>query len=206
MTTSYKLNYFPLRARGELARMVLNAAGQDFENNLVQFADWPTIKPTMPTGQMPVLEFNGQKLSQSMAIARYLAREFGFAGKTNLEQALVDQVADTVGDLFQEFVKCRFEKDEAKKPEMFKKYFDETVPKFLGILTKFLEQNNGGSRFFVGDSLTLADMAVYEVLETLQKKEAKCVDKFPKLIANKKLVAQQPRLDNYLKTRPESDI
>lgn len=49
-------------------------------------------------------------------------------------------------------------------------------------------------------------MAVYEVLETLQKKEAKCVDKFPKLLANRKLVAQQPRLDNYLKTRPESDI
>ncbi|KAJ8301308.1 hypothetical protein KUTeg_020295 [Tegillarca granosa] len=197
---TYKLHYFDLRARGELARMVLNTAGQDFEDIRISFEEWPKVKssfPTgqlplleiddlklsqsmaiarylareyaMPTGQMPVLEFDGQKLSQSMAIARYLARKFGFAGKTNLEQALVDQVVDTVGDLFTEFVKCRFEKDEAKK-------------------------------------LTLADMAVYEVLETLQKKEAKCLDKFPKLVANRKSVAQQPRLDNYLKTRPESDI
>lgn len=31
----------------------------------------------MPTGQMPLLEIDDLKLSQSMAIARYLAREFG---------------------------------------------------------------------------------------------------------------------------------
>lgn len=31
----------------------------------------------MPTGQMPVLEIDGKKYSQSLAIARYLAREYG---------------------------------------------------------------------------------------------------------------------------------
>jgi glutathione S-transferase len=53
----------------------------------------------MPLGQIPVLEFDGQVLSQSLTIARFLAKEFGLAGKTNLEQAQADMVIDTGNDL-----------------------------------------------------------------------------------------------------------
>jgi glutathione S-transferase len=31
--------------------------------------------------QVPVLHWNGETIAQSMAIARFLAREFGLAGK-----------------------------------------------------------------------------------------------------------------------------
>ncbi len=53
----------------------------------------------MPLGQLPVLEFNGEVLSQSMTIARFLAKEYGLAGKTNIEQAQADMVVDTASDL-----------------------------------------------------------------------------------------------------------
>ncbi len=53
----------------------------------------------MPLGQIPVIEFDGQVLSQSLTIARFLAKEFGLAGKTNLEQAQADMVIDTGNDL-----------------------------------------------------------------------------------------------------------
>jgi len=53
----------------------------------------------MPLGQMPVLEVDGVKLPQSMTIARFLAKQFGLAGKDNLEQAKVDVVVDTSIDL-----------------------------------------------------------------------------------------------------------
>ena len=43
-----------------------------------------------PCGQIPVLNYNGVEISQSMAIARFLANEFGLAGKTNLEKARAD--------------------------------------------------------------------------------------------------------------------
>ena len=53
----------------------------------------------MPLGQLPVLEFDGEVLSQSLTIARFLAKEFGLAGKTNLEQAQADMVIDSGNDL-----------------------------------------------------------------------------------------------------------
>ena len=65
---------------------------------IFQFAD-------MPMGQLPVLEFDGQVLCQSLTIARFLAKEFGLAGKTNLEQAQADMVIDTGNDL--DNSKCR---------------------------------------------------------------------------------------------------
>lgn len=43
----------------------------------------------MPYGQMPVLEVNGVKLSQSRAIERFLAKKFDLAGKDEWEQAKV---------------------------------------------------------------------------------------------------------------------
>jgi len=53
----------------------------------------------MPFGQVPALEYDGEVLTQSTAIARFLAKEFGLAGKTNLEQAQADMVCDAANDL-----------------------------------------------------------------------------------------------------------
>lgn len=44
--TSYKLYYFPARARGELARMLFHAAGEDFEDARFNFEEWAKIKPS----------------------------------------------------------------------------------------------------------------------------------------------------------------
>ena len=53
----------------------------------------------MPLGQIPILEFDGTTISQSLTIARFLAKEFGLAGKTNLEQAQAEMIIDAGNDL-----------------------------------------------------------------------------------------------------------
>jgi glutathione S-transferase len=53
----------------------------------------------MPLGQLPALEYDGTMLCQSLTIARFLAKEFGLAGKTNLEQAQADMIIDAGNDL-----------------------------------------------------------------------------------------------------------
>lgn len=58
--------------------------------------------PEMPNGRLPVLEVNGQKLSESHAILRFLANKFGLAGKTELEQLKIDEIVDLHKDFTNE--------------------------------------------------------------------------------------------------------
>ncbi len=96
---SYTLNYFNGRGRAELTRLIFSAGGLEFTDSRVEFSNWPTLKSEAPLGQMPFLLVDDVKLPQSLSIARYVAREVGLAGKTNLEQAQADAVVDTIMEL-----------------------------------------------------------------------------------------------------------
>ena len=52
-----------------------------------------------PLGTLPILEYGDKKLCQSITIARFLANEFGIAGKNNMEKAEADMVVDTIVDV-----------------------------------------------------------------------------------------------------------
>ena len=59
----------------------------------------PSLKPSLPYGQVPLLEVDGNTICQSMAIARYLASECGLAGSSSLVKAQVDEVVDVINDV-----------------------------------------------------------------------------------------------------------
>lgn len=52
-----------------------------------------------PFGQVPMLEVDGKKINQSTAIARYLAKQHGLAGKNDWEALEIDAIVDTIHDL-----------------------------------------------------------------------------------------------------------
>lgn len=54
-----------------------------------------------PFGMLPVLEIDGKVVSQSNAISRYLAKQYGLAGKDEWEALQCDVLVDTLGDLKQ---------------------------------------------------------------------------------------------------------
>lgn len=51
-----------------------------------------------PMGQLPVLEIDGIQVYQSLAIARYVARLVGLAGKDDWENLQIDIAVDNVND------------------------------------------------------------------------------------------------------------
>ena len=40
----YKLIYFPLRARAEIARQIFAYAGKDYNEEIITFEKWPALK------------------------------------------------------------------------------------------------------------------------------------------------------------------
>jgi len=55
----------------------------------------------MPFGKVPVLEIDGKKLNQSIAITRYLSKKAGLAGNDDWESLLIDIAVDNILDLRQ---------------------------------------------------------------------------------------------------------
>jgi len=88
-----KFSYFDMEAKGELTRLLLHAGNFDFEDHRIPISEWPgEHKATTTFGQLPMLQWDGVELAQSMAIARFVARRAGLAGKTDLEFAQADMV------------------------------------------------------------------------------------------------------------------
>jgi len=82
----------------------------------------------------------------------------------------------------------------------------EKIPGILQNLAKMLNANNGGAGFFVGKSITLADLAVFTVLDTLFTKIPDIKTKAPKLGALVDRVASQQRIAAWLAKRPVTEI
>jgi glutathione S-transferase len=55
----------------------------------------------MPFGMLPILEIDGRPVGQSNAIARYLAKQYGLAGRDEWESLQCDMLVDTLTDLKQ---------------------------------------------------------------------------------------------------------
>lgn len=156
------LTYFDLTGRAEITRLILTWADVEFVDNRISRDKWPELKGNSPFGQLPYAEINGKAYGQSLAIANFCAREYNLYGKTNLDGLKIDQIAQLTEDLIQEVVKGFREPDDAKKAEIEKKVKEEVAPKFFGFYEKLLKENNG--EHFVGDSVTLADLIVYDVI------------------------------------------
>jgi glutathione S-transferase len=205
----YKLSYFDIRGLAEPTRMMFAHADVPYTDDRVAREDWPNRKAEMPFGQMPVLEIDGkEKIAQSQAINRYLARQFGLAGKTPIEEAKVDMIADLFKDQSNEIreyfmVAAGFK--EGDKDKLCKEVLCPAVEKYGAYLEKFLEQS--GSGFLVGSGPTWVDFLYADSnAKLIDMGGDSCkhtFDKFPLLKAHIHHIHELPNVKKYVETRPE---
>ncbi|KAG5666842.1 hypothetical protein PVAND_014852 [Polypedilum vanderplanki] len=167
--SSYKVIYYNNRGRAEAIRFLLSYAGIEFEDFRFESKDdWPKYKPSMPYGKVPVLEIDGVKYSNTLAICAYLGKKFNLNGSSDLEAlqihtaaAFVYDLIDIVGDVLYGY---RFSFTEESYEKEFKKLFDETIPSALEKFEKIVNKNDG---YFVNGKLSWADIFFASIFESI---------------------------------------
>jgi glutathione S-transferase len=163
------LYYFNLMARAEISRMILHYNGAQFEDKRIKYDEWKDFKEKnkhlLPFGQVPVLDWNGKIIAQGHVIARFLTQQFG--------QYPSDINAQTDVEMFREFVNLDITypwsqlfniQDKAQKTQFIDNYFNFKLPEKLNITEQWLKKN-GSNGHLVGNSVTLADFAMWDLAD-----------------------------------------
>lgn len=201
MAPKYKLTYFNTRGLAEFSRLILAYAGVDYEDVRIEREKWAELKPSTPFGHLPVLEVDGVVIAESRAIARFLAKEHGIAGKNNLEAARCDMLVDGLFDLFVHLGKWVLESDPVKKEELGKNFLKVVLPPVLDNYGKLLKENNG-SDYFVGGQLTWADIAVAHSIWMLTDIAPSALENHPLLTRFMKKILNIPKIKAWIDKRP----
>ena len=204
------LIYFPSRGRAEVIRLVLAEAGVEYEEHHVGKGTPPANgRPTdlaalkesrvLPYGAVPVWEEpGGLRLAQSAAIANHLARRHGLRGANPLEAARCDELLGAVDDVRGEVRKlasCAADQRTAVRAELL----GATLPRWLGDLERLLKPRLDATGFAVGGALTVADLALWYLLELIQDNGlGAALDHCPALKAFVTRLAARPKLAAYL--------
>jgi glutathione S-transferase len=202
-TPHYKLTYFDARGRAEMSRLIFAQAGVEYEDVRVNKKDWPKLKPKMPFNQLPVLEIDGKILPQSKAIARYLARQYGLVGKTDIDAAFCDAYVDGLDDVANNMSALHDEKDKDKRKKLLSEFQETSLKPFLTRYENFLTDN--GSGYFVGKQLTWADLTIYTFIEAHTSNHTELLDSHKKLQKFMQKVSDLPKIKTWLKKRPQTE-
>ena len=190
-----RLTYFNFRGRAEAIRLILEEAGIDYEERLVDPAEWNELKPRMPFGQIPLYEEGDLTIPQSHAICRHLARLHGLYGRTENERTQCDVAIDAIRDaqllLWSILTRDRWQDRRAEIERA------EIVPS-LAALQRWFLRNGSSAEYWAGESLTFADLVAFVYLDQVRAFFPGALASTPRLSDFRLGVAARPRIAAYL--------
>uniref|UniRef100_A0AC35TH04 Glutathione transferase n=1 Tax=Rhabditophanes sp. KR3021 TaxID=114890 RepID=A0AC35TH04_9BILA len=200
MTGKITLTYFDGQGRAEVSRIILNYGGQEFEDKRVTFdKGWTDIKEQQPFKQLPVLEVDGSQIAQTIAIQTFLAKRYNLVGENDIEEALNLQFVIAMDDVQSNGKSMYYERDPAKKHEIYKVFEAEHIVPFLKLMSQFLIKNHG---HLVGSSIGYADIALYQFLWPFINRHGLVIEGAVKEFYAK--IGNDPKIKQYVESRPKS--
>jgi glutathione S-transferase len=192
-----KVTYFNFPgSRGEEVRLALWIAGVDFEDNRIDNAAWPDLKPKTPFGSLPTLEIEGrQTLAQSNAILVFIGREHGLHPKDNWQAAEHEALMSAVEELRANVVPVIRMTDKEASLAARKELEANFLPKWGANI----ERRLGNGPFVAGENISVADIKLYMAVRWFSSGGIDHVSKdvfapFEKLSALAQAVANHPRV------------
>lgn len=189
------LTYFDIRGRAEVIRLILEEAGAPYRERRVREQEWPTVKPTMPFGQMPLYQEGDLILPHSHAIYRHLARKYGLYGQDERERIRCDIVEETFVDAQNVLAGFYWSPKFAEQRAEFER---DRLPQLLAMLEGLLVQNEAGRGFWVGRGLTYVDFCAWHFLDYVRPFSQATLERFQVLHAFKQRIEARPRIAAYL--------
>eukprot|EP00803_Ostreobium_quekettii_P006244 evm.model.scf_131.2 EVM.evm.TU.scf_131.2 scf_131:15187-15813(-) len=156
MAPSLKLIYFDFPGRAEVIRLALFVGGLDFEDVRLTREQFLAEKADLPFGLLPVLEVDGERISQSLAILRYVGRLSGLFPADPLAAFRCDEIVQAFEDLFDKLRPSMYETDVKKRAAMRAVLAEETIPDWSRRLEGIVRVR--GTRYCAGEELTVADL------------------------------------------------
>lgn len=166
--TTYRLHYFPESGNSYKLALMLTLCGQTFEPVWTDFAGGVTRSPTWRAtinamGEIPLLEADGVRLTQTAPILLQLAERYGrFGGETAAEKfEILRWLFWDNHKLTGYMATYRYHRTFTPKPDpQVQAYFRKRLDEFLGILDSHLQ----GHAFVAGGRPTVADFSLMAYL------------------------------------------
>ncbi len=198
---AYRLYYWALRGRGEQIRVLLNELGQDYEDVHVgmkeEFRALRSQGPaTLYFGSVPMLEDGEFRLSQGPAIMNYLGAEHRLMPEDPRAAAKTEAMVLGAEDMRMAYFRVFGGERAAEKQAKFLAgdWSNRWLPAWSGLL-----ELNGDTGFLVGDSLTQADVAVWDGLDAiLTWIDGADFENFPRVEDFYEKIHSRPRIADYL--------
>lgn len=199
-----KLTYFDINGgRGETARLAMTIGKVPFEDNRISFEKFTEIRDQFPSRRVPVLEVDGEVVTQSNAINRYVAKLSGLYPEDPHQALLCDEILESVEDMAAATNQTIFLKGDelvAARQRMVKNVHSIYLRRFNDLLSLRGE-------WFVGDRLTVADLAAFVGIKGLQRGilehvPADIVSMYaPKLVEHYERILNTPAVKAYYSKR-----
>ncbi|MCP5091980.1 MAG: glutathione S-transferase [Gammaproteobacteria bacterium] len=203
--SNYKLTYFDINGgRAEPIRIAFHAAGIDFEDNRISFADFGEMRGYTRFSSVPVLEMDGAAVTQSNAIGRYVGKIAGLYPEDDLQALYCDEVMGALEDLLHRTVRTfGLEGEELKRAR------EALVDGWLTVYLRGLDELlvRGGGVYFADHRLTVADLKAFVQTRSLSEGildhvPTDIVERIaPRLVEHKERVENDPRVVAYYNSR-----
>lgn len=175
MSDKYTLTYFAGNGRAVIARAILSYAKANWENHAMKPEEWPAIKKSglCEFEQVPVLEYNGKKYCQSLAIDFFLARKFNLMGKDDEENYQIESLMCCFEDIAVPIWKWAFNPDKSLSDKLKQEALDKYKFFLKKIEARYIA--NGKGKYFLGDRFTLCDIFIGAALPSFCDSFGECV-------------------------------
>lgn len=194
--------YWNVRGLATPIRLLLHYAGVQYDEKLYKCgpppdfdrSEWLKDKESLDIHfpNLPYYIDGNVKITQSSAIIRYLAKKYGLMGKTDADQAIVDQLSEQVRDYHMDYARIVYNPDFKNLKVNYAKDLVEKMKK----ISKFM----GNKKYVVGDYLTYADFILFEYLEGQLYFDKDILKDLPNLEHFHKRILALEAVDSYFKS------